>query len=204
MGGADRRGAEGARRGARGGLRPSPASADFPHLSVAETTFDGHRLRIQRVSFTGELSYEIAIAAPQAGMLADRLWEAGQAFGMVPFGLEALDILRIEKGFIHVGTDTDGATIPADIGWGKPGQREGDYLGKRSLLHPSATKAGRRQLVGLEPLERQEPLSWVPMSWAARRIPARASSPAVAPAPRSTVRSRWGCLPTGASAMAKR
>jgi sarcosine oxidase subunit alpha len=91
-------------------------------------------------------------------MLADRLWEAGQAFGMVPFGLEALDILRIEKGFIHVGTDTDGATIPADIGWGKPGQREGDYLGKRSLLHPSATKAGRRQLVGLEPLERQEPL----------------------------------------------
>lgn len=135
-----------------------PASADFPHLSVAETSLDGHRVRIQRVSFTGELSYEIAIAAPQAGMLADRLWEAGQAFGMVPFGLEALDILRIEKGFIHVGTDTDGATIPADIGWGKPGQREGDYLGKRSLLHPSATKAGRRQLVGLEPLERQEPL----------------------------------------------
>lgn len=131
---------------------------DFPHLSLCETAIGGHRVRVQRVSFTGELSYEIAVSAPHANELADILWNAGQPFGMIPFGLEALDVLRIEKGFIHIGTDTDGASIPADIGWGKLGRREGDYLGKRSLLHPSATAPGRRQLVGFEPLDEQRPL----------------------------------------------
>jgi sarcosine oxidase subunit alpha len=136
-----------------------PASReDFPHLSIREETIGGHDIRLQRVSFTGELSYEIGIAAPLAIDLADLLWDAGRDFGLIPFGLEALEILRIEKGFIHIGTDTDGTTIPADIGWGRIGRREGDYLGKRSLLHPSATQDGRRQLVGLETLSGESPL----------------------------------------------
>jgi len=135
-----------------------PESADWPHLSFCHATLGGHRVRIQRVSFTGEMSFEIGIAAPLAGELAKRLWEAGQSSGLVPFGLEALDILRIEKGFVHIGTDTDGATIPADIGWGRIGRREGDYLGKRSLMHPSANCPGRRQLVGLLPLDGNLPL----------------------------------------------
>lgn len=131
---------------------------EFPHLSLCETAIGGHRVRLQRVSFTGELSYEIAVAAPHAAGLADILWDAGQPLGMIPFGLEALDVLRIEKGFIHIGTDTDGASIPADIGWGRLGRRDGDYLGKRSLLHTAATAPGRRQLVGFEPLDDRRPL----------------------------------------------
>jgi sarcosine oxidase, subunit alpha len=80
--------------------------------------------------------------------------DCGAGEGIVPFGLEALDLMRLEKGYIHVGSDTDSRTQPADIGWGKGVARKAsDFVGKRSLLHPSSRKPGRAQLVGLQPLD---------------------------------------------------
>jgi sarcosine oxidase subunit alpha len=125
----------------------------FPHLAVCEGMLAGMPVRIMRVSFTGEPSYEINLPAPQATEMANRLWEAGRSVGLVPFGLDALDILRIEKGYIVVTTDTDGETQPGDIGFRKMGQTEGDFLGKRSLMHRSAAAPDRQHLVGLLPLD---------------------------------------------------
>jgi sarcosine oxidase subunit alpha len=68
----------------------------------------------------------------------------------VPYGLEALLLLRLEKGFLHVGLDTDGTTCPADVGWGEVALRkQADFVGKRSLLRPENVRADRLQLVGL-------------------------------------------------------
>jgi sarcosine oxidase subunit alpha len=105
------------------------------------------------VSFTGELSYEINLPTDYADAMANHLWDAGREFGLVPFGLEALEILRIEKGYIHPGSDTDSQTLPADIGWASPARREDDFLGRQSLLHPSARMADRQHVVGFKPLD---------------------------------------------------
>ncbi|WP_157217063.1 2Fe-2S iron-sulfur cluster-binding protein [Flavisphingomonas formosensis] len=123
----------------------------FPHLAVREGVLTDHPVRIMRVSFTGERSYEINVPAPLAVEMADRLWRAGTDFGLVPFGLDALEILRIEKGYIVIGTDTDGESQPGDIGFRKMGQTPGDFLGKRSLMRASASGSDRQHLVGLMP-----------------------------------------------------
>ena len=128
--------------------------ADFPHNRVRSGHIAGVETRIQRVSFTGEASFEIAVAADYGESLTAHLMTCGAAEGIVPFGLEALDILRLEKGFIHVGSDTDSRTQPADIGWGKAiGRKASDFVGKRSLQHASATAPERAQLVGLQPVD---------------------------------------------------
>jgi len=126
----------------------------FPHNAIRTGHLAGQPVRIQRVSFTGEQSYEIAIFADFADALAAWLAECGAGEGLIPFGLEALDILRLEKGYIHVGSDTDSRTQPGDIGWGKGiARKQSDFLGKRSLLHASATAPDRAQLVGLQPVD---------------------------------------------------
>jgi sarcosine oxidase subunit alpha len=126
----------------------------FPHNAIREGTLAGAPVRVQRVSFTGEPSYEIAVSADRAEALADWLMTCGAAAGIVPFGLEALDLLRLEKGYIYVGGDTDSRTQPADIGWGKGVARKvSDFVGKRSLLHASARDPRRAQLVGLQSIE---------------------------------------------------
>lgn len=133
------------------------SQADFPHATVRSGTLAGEAVRIQRISFTGEASYEIAIASDLAEALAAHLMACGEAEGLIPFGLDALDLLRIEKGYFHAGVDTDSRTMPADLGWrarpddSRPDSRA-DFLGKRSLLHPAASRDGRAHLVSLHPL----------------------------------------------------
>ena len=128
--------------------------AAFPHNRLRVGRIAGVATRIQRVSFTGESSYEIAVDADYGESLAEHLMQCGADEGIVPFGLEALDILRLEKGYIHVGSDTDSRTQPADIGWGKAiARKASDFLGKRSLQHASASAPGRAVLVGLQPLD---------------------------------------------------
>lgn len=122
----------------------------FPHLAVREGRLLGCPSRIYRVSFTGELTYEINIPAYSSRLVWDALLEAGQPFGLRPFGLDALTLMRLEKGFILIGTDTDGTTVPDDIGWGKPAAaKQRDFIGKRSLLLPEHVRPNRPQLVGL-------------------------------------------------------
>ena len=113
-------------------------------------------LRVLRASFNGELGYEINLPASHAQGLLDRLWAVGEDFGVVPYGIESLMIMRTEKGFLHVGGDTDGTTLPGDVRMDRGVARKGaNFVGRRSLLRPAATDPQRMQLVGLLPLDKQ-------------------------------------------------
>jgi sarcosine oxidase subunit alpha len=125
------------------------ATDQFPHLSMREGTLCGMLARIYRVSFTGELTYEINVPATQGAVLWEALMQAG-GDTLEPFGLDALMLLRLEKGFLHLGADTDGTSIPDDVGWGKvAANKKGDYIGKRSLRLPEHLRSDRLQLIGL-------------------------------------------------------
>jgi len=125
--------------------------AELPHMSVTETQWNGHGLRVARVSFTGDRSYELSVSARHGPALHAVLEAARAEIGGAWIGLEALMILRAEKGFILIGKDTDGITMPHDLGWGAPREKRPDeYFGRRALFTPEAKRPDRRQLVGLE------------------------------------------------------
>jgi sarcosine oxidase subunit alpha len=131
----------------------------LPHMAFATAGFDGAPLRVARVSFTGDRSYELSVPARRAGALRARLDARLKAFGGGLMGLEALMILRAEKGFIVVGKDTDGTTMPHDLGVGGPrDSRQDEYIGKRSLFMPVASDKGRKQFVGLSVAAGEAPL----------------------------------------------
>jgi sarcosine oxidase subunit alpha len=123
----------------------------FPHLTLREGTLLGVPARIYRVSFTGELTYEINVPADSGPSIWEALLHAGEPYGLQPFGVDALMLLRLEKGFHHVGADTDGTTLPDDVGWGKvAANKTRDYIGRRSLSLPEHVRPDRLQLVGLK------------------------------------------------------
>jgi sarcosine oxidase subunit alpha len=133
--------------------------ADLPHMAIGEGRFAGDLLRVARVSFTGDRSYEVSIRADRAELLWRRLQEAGKAFDAVTLGLEALMILRAEKGYIVIGKDTDGTTMPQDLGVDGPrARRQTDYVGRRSLFTEVAQDPNRLQLVGLAVSDGEPPL----------------------------------------------
>jgi sarcosine oxidase subunit alpha len=122
----------------------------LPHMSLREGRFAGVPARLYRVSFSGELGYEINVPARYGAALWTELMKAGADFGVTPYGVETVLLLRLEKGYLHVGVDTDGTTAPADVGWGEvAAKRKGDFIGKRSLARPDNRRADRLQLVGL-------------------------------------------------------
>ena len=124
----------------------------FPHMHLCETEFEGTALRVRRASFTGELSFELDVAADLGDALWRHLIDLGMAYGITPIGMEALDILRVEKGFLEVGADTDGDTSPLDVGWGAAiDKKPEDFIGRRSLQRPAMQSTARLQLVGLQP-----------------------------------------------------
>jgi sarcosine oxidase subunit alpha len=122
----------------------------FPHLSLREGLLLGHTARIYRVSFTGELTYEINVPRTAGPEIWEALMEAGKPDGLAPIGVDSLLRLRLEKGFLHVGTDTDGTTVPDDVGWGNVARnKRADFIGKRSLSLPEHVRPDRLQLIGL-------------------------------------------------------
>ncbi len=126
------------------------SSAAFPHMSVREGTLAGIPARVARVSFTGEVSYEINVCARYGLGLWEALMKAGAAHGITPLGTEALHVLRAEKGYIAVGHETDGTVNPFDLGLARlVSMGKGDFLGKRGLARADNVRSGRRQLVGL-------------------------------------------------------
>jgi sarcosine oxidase subunit alpha len=126
------------------------APAAFPPMHFRQGRVGGINARVFRVSFTGEVSFEVNVPARAAPSLWARAIEAGQPFGLAPFGVESLMVLRTEKGYLHVGSETDGTTVPDDVGMGAAVARKtSDFIGCRSLSRPEATRAGRLQLVGL-------------------------------------------------------
>jgi sarcosine oxidase subunit alpha len=122
----------------------------FPHMAVREGTICGVPTRLFRVSFTGELGFEVNVPAEHGRAVWEAIYGAGQPFGMTPYGTEAMHVLRAEKGFIIVGQDTDGTVTPMDAGldWAI-GKKKPDFVGKRSLARPDIVAPGRKQLVGL-------------------------------------------------------
>ncbi len=126
-------------------------SADaFPHMSIAECKVAGFPARLFRVSFTGELGFEVNVPAAHGRELWETLWEAGQKYDICPYGTETMHVLRAEKGYIIVGQDTDGTVTPYDAGisWAI-GKAKPDFVGKRGLERPDLAAKGRKQLVGL-------------------------------------------------------
>ncbi|MER9298917.1 aminomethyltransferase family protein [Mesorhizobium sp. M0621] len=133
--------------------------ADLPHMAIGHGTYADDEVRIARVSFTGDRSYEISIRADRAEPLWVQLRQAGQAFDAVAIGLEALMILRAEKGFIVIGKDTDGTTLPHDLGVEGPrAKRQTEFVGRRSLFTEEASRGDRMQLVGLAVPQGDAPL----------------------------------------------
>jgi sarcosine oxidase subunit alpha len=128
--------------------------AAFPHMHVRTGSWAGRPCRVARVSFTGERSYEVSVPASLGGSL----WRAAREAGAEPLGLEALGLLRMEKGYLFIGQDTDGDTQPQDLGLTGPRDARTDaYVGDRSLALPAARQRGRRQFVGVA-VEGGEPL----------------------------------------------
>lgn len=122
----------------------------FPHMAMREGRICGVPTRLFRVSFTGELGYEINVPADQGRMVWEAIHAAGQKHGIVPYGTETMHVLRAEKGYIIVGQDTDGTLTPDDAGLGwAVGQKKPDFVGKRSLARPDMALPDRKQLVGL-------------------------------------------------------
>jgi sarcosine oxidase subunit alpha len=132
------------------GIDLSPEA--FPHMSVRLGRIDEVPIRLFRISFTGELGYEIQIPADYGLALWERCIELGDRYDLVPFGTEAMHVLRAEKGYIIAGQDTDGTATPVDLGmdW-IMSKKKGDFIGKRSLARADMERADRKQLVGLLP-----------------------------------------------------
>ena len=127
-------------------------SADaMPHMSVRSGTICGVQTRLFRVSFTGELGFEVNVPAGYGRMVWEALWQEAQKHGACAYGTETMHVLRAEKGFIIIGQDTDGTVTPHDLGMGWAiGKAKPDFVGKRSLTRPDLVKTDRPQLVGLE------------------------------------------------------
>ncbi|MDP8985682.1 MAG: sarcosine oxidase subunit alpha, partial [Pseudomonadota bacterium] len=122
----------------------------MPHMSVRHGSIRGVPLLLFRVSFTGELGFEVNVPADYGADVWQAIFAAGQKHGMVAYGTEAMHVLRAEKGYIIVGQDTDGTVTPDDAGlaWAI-GKTKQDFLGKRSLQRASMQDPNRKQLVGL-------------------------------------------------------
>ncbi|MFI7635440.1 2Fe-2S iron-sulfur cluster-binding protein [Nonomuraea sp. NPDC049400] len=133
------------------GLAPGLAvgAADFPFMTWRETEVAGIPARVCRISFSGELAYEINVTSWEG--LA--LWEAIMGTGVVtPYGTETMHVLRAEKGYPIVGQDTDGTVTPQDLGmsW-VVSKKKADFIGKRSFARADTSRVDRKQLVGLLP-----------------------------------------------------
>ncbi|MGY3034006.1 sarcosine oxidase subunit alpha [Bradyrhizobium sp. USDA 4354] len=122
----------------------------MPHMSVREGWICGVPARLFRVSFTGELGFEVNVPSGYALAVWESIMAEGQNYGITPYGTETMHVLRAEKGYIIVGQETDGTVTPDDVGlsWAV-GKTKKDFVGKRSLVRAAMTRDDRKQLVGL-------------------------------------------------------
>jgi sarcosine oxidase subunit alpha len=118
-------------------------------MSIRLGTVAGVPTRLFRVSFTGELGFEINVPASRGREVWEAVYTAGKKFGIVPYGTETMHVLRAEKGYIIVGQETDGTMTPDDMGLSGMIGKNPDFVGKRSLARPDMLKGDRKKLVGL-------------------------------------------------------
>ncbi|WP_243793622.1 FAD-dependent oxidoreductase [Saccharopolyspora gloriosae] len=131
------------------------SAAGFGFMEFRNTLLrNGIPARISRISFSGELAFEINVASWYGQAAWDAVFADGADFGITPYGTETMHVLRAEKGFVIVGQDTDGTVTPLDLGMDWVISKRKDFIGKRSFARPDTARAGRKQLVGLLPVDR--------------------------------------------------
>jgi sarcosine oxidase subunit alpha len=121
----------------------------FPFMTSRQGTLAGLPVRVNRISFSGELCYEVNVNANHGRFVWEQLIAAGKPYDITPYGTETMHVLRAEKGYVIVGQDTDGSVTPIDLGMGWAVSKTKDFLGKRSLARIDTARADRKQLVGL-------------------------------------------------------
>ena len=126
----------------------SPES--MPHMSVAEGRICGVPTRLFRMSFTGDMGFEVNVPADYGQAIWEAIWARAEPMGACVYGTETMHVLRAEKGYIIVGQDTDGTVTPEDagVGWAVS-KKKTDFVGIRGLKRPDLVKEGRKQLVGI-------------------------------------------------------
>ncbi|WP_109005923.1 sarcosine oxidase subunit delta family protein [Streptomyces rishiriensis] len=145
-----------------GSLAPGLAVAneDFPFMAWRETTVAAIEARVCRISFSGELAYEINVSPWEALTLWEAVYEAGAPYGITPYGTETMHVLRAEKGYPIIGQDTDGTVTPQDLGMGwAVSKKKPDFIGKRSFARADTVRPDRKHLVGLLP---EDPAAFLP------------------------------------------
>jgi sarcosine oxidase subunit alpha len=129
------------------------SNAAFPFMAAAELSWRGVPARLFRLSFSGEMAYEIAVPAAYGDALVKALFVAGREFGVIPYGTEALGVLRIEKGHA-AGNELNGQTTAGDLGFGRMMSKKKDFIGRQMAQRPGLTDPNRPVLVGLQPVDR--------------------------------------------------
>ncbi|PYE84120.1 sarcosine oxidase subunit alpha family protein [Pseudoroseicyclus aestuarii] len=126
----------------------------MPFMSWAEGSLHGFDARVFRISFSGEVSYEVSVRASEGAELWQALLEEGEDLGVTPYGTEAMHILRAEKGYVMIGEESDGTITPQDLnlGWAVS-KKKADFIGKRGLTRSHLADPERPRLVGLRSLD---------------------------------------------------
>jgi len=126
-------------------------AADFPFMAVREAVVAGVPARVFRISFSGELAYEINVPTWHGLAMWEAVMAAGEPSGITPYGTEAMHVLRAEKGYPIVGQETDGTVTPIDLGMDWIVSKQKSFVGKRSLARSDTSRLDRKQLVALLP-----------------------------------------------------
>jgi sarcosine oxidase subunit alpha len=128
----------------------------FPFMTFRDGEVAGLPARVARVSFSGELAYELNVAGWYGLAMWEAVMAAGEPFGITPYGTEAMHVLRAEKGFPIIGQDTDGTVTPHDLGMSWIVRKDdSDFLGRRSFRRPDTSRTDRKRFVGLLPVDPQ-------------------------------------------------
>ncbi len=130
------------------------SNAAFPYMAVAElSVLGGIKARLYRLSFSGELAYEIAVPARHGELLMRKLMAEGNDFGVTPYGTEALGVMRIEKGHV-AGAELNGTTTAADLGLGKMASTKKDFVGRVLAQRPGLADPNRPRVIGFRPVDK--------------------------------------------------
>jgi heterotetrameric sarcosine oxidase alpha subunit len=129
------------------------SNAAFPYMACADFSWGGRTARLFRISFSGELAYELAVPARYGDATIRAIMAAGEPFGIVPYGLEALGVMRLEKGHV-AGGELNGTTTAGDLGLGRMQSKQKDFIGRVLSQRPALIDPQRAVLVGVKPVDR--------------------------------------------------
>ena len=128
------------------------SNAALPYMGAIALRWQGYAARLYRLSFSGELAYELSVPARLGAALLEHLFKVGAAFALTPYGTEALGVMRIEKGHA-AGNELNGWTTATDLGLGRMASKKKDYIGRLMAERPALIDPARPRLVGLIPVD---------------------------------------------------